>query len=180
MTKTREILSREYFDWLCTIVSANKMISFEKLLSRLHSFEFIYLLEKDEGRAEAGKNLRYRFATVNGLRRHWVMSELDGPCSVLEMMIALAIQCEETIMDDARIGNRTAQWFWGMINNLGLGHMDDRRYDEKVVDKAVDIFLNREYSPDGRGGLFTVRHCHEDLRTVEIWYQLCWYLDEVG
>ena len=33
-------------------------------------------------------------------------------CSVLEMMIALAIRCEEHIMDDPDVGNRTGQWFW--------------------------------------------------------------------
>lgn len=182
MIKTAKMLNLEYFEWLCSVINANRSLnhtSYDKLLNRLHSFEFRYLLEKDQGRAEAGENLRYRFATVNGLSRSWVMNELDGPCSVLEMMIALAIQCEETIMDDARIGNRTSQWFWGMVVNLGLGSMDDNRYDEKLVDQVINRFLDREYEPNGKGGLFTVKHCYEDLRDVEIWYQLCWYLDDI-
>ena len=40
-------------------------------------------------------------------------------------------------------------------------------------------FLNRQYEADGRGGLFIVRNSRFDLRTVEIWYQAMWYLDEV-
>ena len=40
-------------------------------------------------------------------------------------------------------------------------------------------FNRREYSPDGRGGLFVVRNTSEDLRDVDIWSQLCWYLDNI-
>ena len=82
-------------------------------------------------------------------------------------------------MDDPKIGNRTQQWFWTMITNLGLGDMYDSRFDRRYVKKVVDKFLNREYSPDGDGGLFRIRNCDEDLRTVEIWTQLCWYLDSI-
>ena len=82
-------------------------------------------------------------------------------------------------MDDPRIGDRTSQWFWGMIVNLGIGAMNDDRFDEKYVDEVIERFLNREYEPDGRGGLFTVKNCDTDLRNVEIWYQLCWYLNGI-
>jgi hypothetical protein len=104
---------------------------------------------------------------------------LDGPCTVLEMMIALANRCEETIMDDPDIGDRTGQWFWGMITNMGLGSMSDDRYDRRYVEYVITRLLDREYEPDGTGGLFTVRDCDRDMRDVEIWYQLCWYLDSI-
>ena len=108
-----------------------------------------------------------------------VLDILDGPCSVLEMMIALAIRCEENIMDDPNIGDRTSQWFWGMVVNLGLGSMVDCRFDKQFVDETIRIFLNRKYAPNGNGGLFTIRDCDKDLRKVEIWHQLCWYLDKI-
>lgn len=104
---------------------------------------------------------------------------LDGPCSILEMMIALAIRCEETIMDDTSRGDRTSQWFWEMIVSLGLGSMSDDRFAPDIVDDILDRFLNREYEPNGKGGLFTIKNCEYDLRDVEIWYQLCWYLDSI-
>ena len=107
-----------------------------------------------------------------------ILDALDGPCTMLEMMVALAIKCEE-IMDDASIGDRTGQWFWGMIHSLGLSSMSDRVFDRDYVDDVIARFLDRDYEPDGRGGLFTVRHCSHDLRTVEIWYQLSWYLDSI-
>ena len=107
-----------------------------------------------------------------------IYDELDKPCSVLEMILALAYRCEE-IMDDANVGNRTGQWFWKMITNLGLGAMTDQLYDPEYVEKTVRNFLNRKYEPDGHGGLFVIRNCEYDLRKEEIWTQMTWFLDSI-
>lgn len=150
---------------------------------KLHSVEFTYIIPRDSNRADDGINMRYRFVISHGYEYEDIyediMDALDGPCSVLEMIIALAIRCEETIMDDPNVGDRTGQWFWGMITNLGLGSMTDERFDRDYVERVIDIFLNREYEPDGKGGLFTIRHFDQDLRDAEIWHQLCWYLDSI-
>lgn len=177
-------ISNLYFNWLDSLVSIGryrKPFSYQKLLMLLHDTEFVYICDLDKNRAADGISLRYQFA---GVCTEYDEDEIlqcldDAPCSVLEMMIALAKRCENTIMDDPKIGNRTQQWFWTMITNLGLGDMYDSRFDRRYVKKVVDKFLNREYSPDGDGGLFRIRNCDEDLRTVEIWTQLCWYLDSI-
>jgi len=178
---TKDIVNDDYFEWMHDLVCDNrysKTISYRKLLVYLHDTEFTYTIPKDANRAEDGLALRRRFALFNN---HEDLSEyFEGrPCSVLEMMIALAIRCEESIMDDPEYGNRLGQWFWGMVVNLGLGSMIDRRFDRDFVAKTIERFLNREYEPDGSGGLFKVRHCDCDLRKVEIWIQLCWYLDSI-
>lgn len=172
----------DYFEWLLDIVCGKRysdQISFRKLLMRLHETEFRFTIPMDRNRAEDGANLRYRFAREYGFDD--IPSCLNGSCSVLEMMVALAMKCEEW-MDDALIGNRTGQWFWQMVTNLGLGSMMDSRYDRNIVDQAIARFLDRKYEADGRGGLFRIseknRH-YKDLRDVEIWYQLCWYLDSI-
>lgn len=173
-------INDEYFEWLCELVDIkrySKHTSYRKLLMHLHNIEFTWFIPRDDNRADDGIKLRRRFALV---RNDITLSDyIGGPCSVLEMMVALAIRCEETIMDDALMGNRTGQWFWGMINNLGLGSMTDSKFKIEFVDDVIARFLNREYEPDGRGGLFTVRHCNHDLRTVEIWCQLSWYLGSI-
>ena len=174
-----EILN-EYFEWLYQLVCGDRYsnaISYKKLLAYLHRTEFTYLLSKDKNRAADGVDLRYRFSKE---RYHGhVPSCLDGPCSILEMMVALASRCEET-MDDPGMGDRTGQWFWGMIVSLGLGGQLDDRYDARVVDDILDRFLDREYEPDGSGGLFTIENCHRDLRDVEIWNQMWWYIDTLS
>ena len=178
---TQSTIINAYFEWMCSLVCGKRFahdISFRKLLRHLHDTEFIYIISRDANRAGDGMDLRYRFAYEN---QDLLDAEryLSGPCSVLEMMVALAIRCEETIMDDPGVGNRTSQWFWNMITNLGLGAMDNDRYDGKYVADILNRFMNREYDYDGRGGLFTIRRCAYDLREVEIWYQMCWYLDSI-
>ena len=170
----------EYFEWMFDLVCSgrySKEISYRKLLMHLHNTEFRYSILRDENRAEDGEALRYKFTYQKGYDEALVYLN-DRPSSVLEMMIALSIRCEE-FMDDTSIGDRTSQWFWGMITNLGLGSMTDDRFDKREVNYILDRFLDREYEPDGKGGLFRVRKCDRDLRKVEIWYQLCWYLDSI-
>ena len=182
---TEKIAVNEYFEWLCDKVDYKnrfKEVSFRKLLVYLYDTEFIYSIKKDANRAQDGVDLRYRFAiskTIDDYITDTILDILSGPCSMLEMMVALSIRCEETIMDDPSVGDRTGQWFWGMITNLGLGSMTDDRFDENYVEKVIDRFLNRRYEPNGKGGLFTVRHCKHDLRDIEIWTQLLWYLDTI-
>lgn len=180
----RDIVINEYFNWLVSLVCENrysKKVSYTKLLTYLHKTIFKYSIPKDQNRAEDGIDLRYRFALMNGYEDEidTILDILKGPCSIFEMMVGLSIRCEETIMDDPDIGDRRGQWFWEMVVNLGLGSMYDSRFNRQFVDEVIQRFLNREYEPNGKGGLFTVKNSDRDLRTVEIWYQLCWYLDEI-
>ena len=178
----KEHIINTYFDWLVSIVSDErfgKNVSYRKLLMQLHRINFRWSIEDDSSRANDGVSLRWRFAQMTGRERYYneVSQCLAGPCTVFEMLVALAIKCEETIMDDPRYGDRTGQWFWKMITNLGLSTMYNNNYDKKVVNIVIEKFLDREYEPHGEGGLFVIGNCKEDLRTISIWTQLCWYID---
>lgn len=174
----------KYFTWLYGYVCkgrAHNNTSYIKLFMFLHDVEFTSSIRMDMNRAQDGIDLRYRFAMTYEDYTDEIENIIDilnGPCSVLEMMIALAIRCEETIMDDTRYGDRTSQWFWSMMNNLGIGNMFDERFDRRIAEEKVRRFLNRDYAPDGKGGLFYIQGCQDDLRNEEIWTQLCWYLDK--
>ena len=126
---TRDELKFDYFDWMYGLVCDTKYpkkLSYRKLLNFLHNMDFTYQLTMDSNRFEDGIELRYRFGYENGYDCSVIANYLDdSPCSVLEMLIALSIRLEEHIMDDPEIGDRTGQWFWNMITNLGLGSMDD-------------------------------------------------------
>ena len=178
----RNIIEKEYLDWLVDLVCADNYSdssSFVKLLHFLHDVEFTCRLRGDMDRIYDGVNLRHRYALSSAYYDyHTIEDILTGPpCSVLEMMIALAIRCEETIMDDTRYGDRTKQWFWKMIVNLDLGHMTDELFDRYEAEDIITKFLNRKYEPDGRGGLFRIKNIDADLRKVNIWTQMMWYLD---
>lgn len=178
--RVEEQIKSDYFEWMYDLVSGNRFAAgntYRQLLTFLHDTEFVYFVPYDENRAAEGVALRYRFCSMHDiLDLEWC---LDGPCSILEMMIALAIRCEENLMVDRTMGDRTAQWFWNMISNMGLGGMTDTNYNEWLVNDVVTRFLNREYEPDGRGGLFRVRGWHRDMRTAEIWHQLLAYINSM-
>lgn len=176
---TKAELTAQYFDWMYQLVVDDRYSkSYRKLFARLYDMEFIYTIPMDGNRAEDGINLRYRFGREHSFSDVTIASFLDDcPCSVLEMMIALSIRCEEHIMDDPDIGNRTGQWFWGMLVNLGLSSMSDDKFDRYYVDRTLKKFLDRKYERNGVGGLFTVNN-GRNMRTTEIWYQMNYYLNE--
>ena len=178
---TRNALKNEYFDWMCSLVEKPRSSrNYDILLNHLHGVDFDYILPLDGDRAEHGIELRYRFGRERGYHDAMIASYLDDrPCSILEMMVALAVRCEERIMWDPDIGDRTNLWFWDMIKSLGLTSMDDENYDMEYVEDVIFKFLNRTYKPNGKGGLFTVKNAGCDLRNVEIWYQMCRYLNNI-
>lgn len=176
---TRDKICNLYFEWLSKFVDEGKTprTSYRKILMFLHSAEFRYTISNDSNRAEDGMKLRDRFVAEKGYEN--LIGYLEGPCSVLEMMVALAIRCEVHIMDDSEYGDRTRQWFWGMMVNMGLGNMTDDNFDKGLAYEKVNNMLDRNYSTDGKGGLFRVKNCRLDMRAVEIWYQANWYFSTI-
>ena len=72
-----------------------------------------------------------------------------------------------------------------MLSNAGLDSFSDAVYNDnpdfdirRIVDIKIRRILNREYHPDGDGGLFPLMNPREDQRGVEIWYQMSAYLLE--
>lgn len=174
-------IQEQYLDWMIRLVCEDGYGgngSWYCLFALLHDMDFTYLMELDENRAIDGDDLRYRFAYECGYSGEDIDRLNDRPCSVLEMMVALAARCEEHIMDDPDSGNRTGKWFFDMIRSLGLSDMQDDRFDAIYARAVVSRFLRREYAASGCGGLFTLRYHNADMRRVEIWYQAMWYLDE--
>lgn len=179
---TKNELNSLYFRWMCRLVCKDRPVgsSYQELLTYLNEVEYIPNQPMDENRADDGMDLRYRFGYENSYEGPMIATFLDDrPCSMLEMMIALSIRCEENIMSNPEIGDRTGKWFWEMIDNLELLNMDDRRYNQNYVDFILERFLAGEYKRDGRGGLFYIPFSERDLRKAEIWYQMCWYLDQI-
>ena len=142
------------------------------LFKLLYTKEFIYLVSKDKNRVEDGKELRRRFAEEEGLYDidpNW----MELPCSMLELMIALA----DLLSFEA---DRTPRaWFWEMLQNLDLNAYNDRsRLPVREVNDILDRVIWRNYDRDGHGGFFPLKRAERDQRKIELWYQMSAYLIE--
>lgn len=170
-------VKEDYFYWLASLVDTDPNRDYSGLLMELHSIEFspdtAILIPNDDNRIEDGLALRDRFKEATGCK---VCSYLDGPCTVLEMLIALAYRIEDVI------GNGHVYSFWEMMQNLDLDKYNDDSISEignaDDIDDKIDELLNRTYSRNGVGGLFPLTHPDRDQRKVEIWYQMGAYLNE--
>ena len=183
-----DIVNKDYFEWLCNIVGGYSTHYF--LLKRLFAREFYYIVDRDGNRAYDGTKLRSVFnkqlgyldwavQIVNGVQ---VDANLDTCCTVLEMLVGLALRCELDIMNDPEKGDRTKLWFWSMLDNLDISKYDDSSWDQEArddVDHKIDIFVERRYKRNGVGGLFPLSGKRiRDQRKVDIWYQLNYWLNE--
>ena len=173
-------LQRDYFRWLVRQTNSRE---YDQLLYLLHTIPFEYSLPMDGNRDEDGISLRYAFAVEKHLNESYVASELDQkPCSVLEMLVALASRCETDLMAAPGQGDRSYIWFWEMVDNLHLVAIY-RNYPENYKEKvrtAVQNFLDRNYSRNGNGNIFIIPNSPTDLRNVEIWAQMnLYYMERV-
>lgn len=182
MENNNQNLNSEYLEWLKSFVMQGKYgrHKYNDFLNLLHEIDFIYCIPMDENREIDGMNLRGRFLYEHNYKEE-NMIYLEHPCSVLEMMVALTLRCEEELAwDPYEYGDRTGQWFWKMVSNIGLsGRIDDANFDSAFVRNKISKCLERNYQANGRGGFFIVQKAPQDMRDVDIWTQANWYLDTV-
>lgn len=175
-------INQLYFDWMSSLAIPDnrKRRRYSKLLECLNSLSFNFTIPLDKNRKVDGLTLRYRFGFEKGFSNLFIQENLDNnECSMLEMMVALALRAEEHIMYDPDIGDRLHAWFAEMLNSLQLYEMTNDNFDPRFVEYRIDILLNHQYEPNGYGGLFTHNQPRTDMRSVDIWYQMCWYLDAI-
>lgn len=176
---SEEVIRAEYFQWLCGLVMVDEPDhSYWILAKALHNTAFYWSIRCDENRAFDGMKLRDIFAEEHS---YCGFETLSGPCSVFELLIGLALRIESTLTDPEN-GDRTVNWFWEMIENLGLEKFTDADYyrvgGDYVVGEILTKLLRRWYFRNGEGGLFPLKHSRKDQRKVELWYQMSAYLME--
>lgn len=169
-----------YFQWILKKVGATGK-GYDFLLRFLFNYEFRFILIMDGNRYQDGISLRYQFGYENGFSDQNIEIMLDiYECSILEMMAALAIRIEVDTMHNTDFGDRTHIWFWDMVKSLGLMRYSDTHFPANTS-HIVDIlnrFMDREYSPNGAGGLVTIPTITNDMRCVDIWTQMNWKLED--
>lgn len=169
----------EYLSWLYSQVAPPRMRAkhrrFDLLFDQMLHTDFVWLIYNDDNRAFDGRELREEFCRELNLRidPEWMRQT----CSVFEMIFALA----RRMTFDA--GGIPHDWFWVMLDNLGLKGCHDTWYattinGEEIVDEALSRMIWRNYESNGEGGLFPLQNPRRDQREVEIWYQMNAYILE--
>ncbi len=152
---------------------------YSHLLSYLLNTEYRWLIANDKNRAMDGMAYRDEYANGDAQTLAYLNDNLPNPCSVLEMLVALAVRCEFDIMHDPyEDADRSHFWFWTMIDNLGLSQFDDRHFNQDEASYILWNWLDHNFDPDGTGSPFPLQYPIEDSRGLEIWSQMNRWLDE--
>ena len=135
----------------------------------LTNVEFVWRHPMDENRAIDGLELRDDFEYETGEYLDH-SSGLPSKCSMFEMLAALAIRCENQLMRNSLLGDRTSKWFFEFLDNLGILNCDERDVDH-IVDVCHDFM-------DGRKDMFPLKKRGIKQKNEQIWKQLMAYLNE--
>jgi hypothetical protein len=170
-----------YFTWLSTLAFPNEEFqkSYSNLLTQLYEtpYKWDRTQPLDENRYVDGLNLRETFAYKTKLPEDIVYSSIEGPCSMLEMLCALGVRIDNDIMANTATGyDHGYYWIQEMMRNLGVLRYENSYWNSGAVATIISDFHAKNYSADGLGGLFYIPNSQRDLRTMNIWDQMCYYI----
>lgn len=163
-----------YRHWLMGVVKCGPQ--YDKLCGYLDSEPYRWSIFTDENRNADAIDLRFAFAEACGFKGN-VLHALNDPVSIFEVMVGLAVRCERDITGEP--GNdRPERLFWDMIRNLGLNRFENDTYSQEEVSYIIDIWLERRFEANGLGSPFPLKNPSRDQRQVELWNQMCEYVNE--
>ena len=170
-----------YFKWLSALVFPNEEIqrNYIGLLNLLYEIRYVWdpNIPLDENRYIDGIDLRESFSYKSKIPSGIVKNSIQGPCNILEMICALGIRIDNDIMATYYTGyDHGYFWIQKMLKNLNILQYDDSKFDENAIRVKINDFLQRRYSENGFGGLFYVPNSEKDMRSMNIWDQMCYYI----
>lgn len=170
-------LAEAYFSWLVEQVreqGEHPKRTYWDVLRLMHEKEFIWIPNagNDDNRIADAREVRWEFMNARG--RPFDTAE-PGPASCLEVMIALSRRME------FNAGESAEGWAWQLLCNLELHKMPDPVSRRKMAkaDDILEALIWRNYSPDGAGSFFPLAWPPDDMRRVEVWYQMHAWIMEI-
>lgn len=176
-------LNDNYFKWLLGILGFKEPMScrYISMLSYMYSTDFKLtnpIVGHDDNRINDGFELRATYS--NNFTDPDLPKVFNDPVSVLEVLVAFAMRIDDDIMYDGSL--HASKWFFIMIDNLGMTNFtDDRLGLDWVIDdeeQILDIWMSRQYGPDGNGTIFPLKSTVFDQRKLEMWYQMQEWFNE--
>lgn len=179
-----EELWEDYLQYLIWRGHLEKFRGYEELFKLLQNIEFTWLIERDENRAGDGMELRDDYNVPHDIvfgERDIQIYFMEHPCSVLEMLIALAIRVDEEYLGDPA-DPHPEDFFWEMIKNLDLDCFTNKALQKSskadVIQTIIRVWMDRCFAKNGLGSPFPVYNDDRDQRNLEIWDQMNSYINE--
>ena len=164
---------KRYGEWLYQAKAnvSDRNLLYWRLMQKLHSLPFEVVNPMDMNRVDDGLYLREEWGYREDL--------FDGmTCSVLEVLVALAVRIDEEYLSTSRIRHPEKIFMQLLQNLLDLDRCLSNNFDEKYVEERVATWVHREFEPDGTGSIFPLKNPKEDQRTIEIWSQMLEWISE--
>lgn len=159
----------EYYDTLVGFVDGYE---YSQLLSVLYSYNYLVTNSLDSNRVSKAYELRNKLGFDD-----------EYPVTVFELLVSLAVECEEEIMSNPDKGDRTVSWFWLFLQNAGLTLYSDKylkqnKHDYAKIELWIATFNSRTYKRDGKDYILPIHKSRKDLRKYDLWTQLNWFINE--
>lgn len=157
----------------------NASPNYDSLFMALYDIPFTYdhgsTAWSELNRAEDGIALRHLYFSETYERAP--LSEHGRYCTMIELLVGLSIRMETDLMGEPG-SDYPSKWFWLMLDNLGIGYMDNAHFDRERLTENVYTFLNHDFGPNGEGSLFPLKEWAGDQRDMTIWDQANRYMIE--
>lgn len=172
------LLVETYFDWLKSeaFSNRNEARTYEGVLRELHDIPFYWTIVSDDNRAGDAMSFRqYEFLNfqdgLDDMDQFALAAWATAAPSVLEVLLGIARRwCYY-------FGGEPPFYFNHLFRNMGFDMCPGRVLSSETrqeIRERVDIWMSRQFSPDGNGSPFPVEGLFQgpDMRKLDIWHQM--------
>lgn len=157
-------------DYFYALVDRVNGYGYEDMLRVLYSYPFEIIVETDANLLPNVFALRDEY----GYKPKPYEKDM---ANCFEIFISLASKFD-WLLSDLKNPDRTEEWFWMMMKNTGLIFYDNEHFNRDDIESICDVFVHRKYKTNGYGGPFPLRQPRKNVRRVDLWYQINWYVNE--
>lgn len=108
--------------------------------------------------------------------------DAKGYLSVFEFLVTFCEKIEIVVMANSNYGDRTATWFWMILDNLDITYDTackmDGTIDLDYISAVIYRWLNKNFCKNGDGSPFPLKKSTDDCRKLSFWEHALRYFTE--